>query len=269
MFKQAIELLGFGSSFAYAAAIYGLFHFLDQTASNPAKRAISQWIKAEKYRKWDVHVAIVGAFDRIYTYPLLRPRAFFRSAVISTTIVALVVLEHFLENRYAFSLFSSKQIIDIFPPIWLVVVLSDYISLFFVRRCLDITNVSPIFSLFASVILGSIVILIVTMMAMTVRGVVYASEVRVWDILAHASTLVGAPIFILSNKFLRLSFIVHIWLLLFAVGAIGVRLLVGLFRAVSWGQWFIKRGDQHPLQVVGMVAAVVVFIITAVAHVLS
>ena len=188
MFKQAIELLGFGLSFAYAAAIYGLFHFLDRTASNPAKRAISQWIKAEKYRRWDVHTAIVGAFDRIYTYPLLRPRAFFRSAVISTTILALVVFEHFLQHRYAFSVFSFKQIMGIFLPIWLVVVLSDYISLFFVRRGLEIIHVPPLFSLFASVILGSIAILIATMMAMTVSGVVYASDVRVWDILAHAHT---------------------------------------------------------------------------------
>jgi hypothetical protein len=45
---EALKLLGFTAPFAYAAAVYGVFHFLDKKASGQAKKAIAtvaaQWI---------------------------------------------------------------------------------------------------------------------------------------------------------------------------------------------------------------------------------
>jgi hypothetical protein len=55
------------------------------------------------------------------------------------------------------------------------------------------------------------------------------------------------------------AFLVHLWLILFASGALGVRLLNPVFRLVAWAQWFLKQGDRHPLRAIGMVAAAVVF----------
>jgi hypothetical protein len=55
------------------------------------------------------------------------------------------------------------------------------------------------------------------------------------------------------------AFLVHLWLILFAVGAFGVRLLNPVFRLVARAQWFLKQGDRHPLRAIGMVAAVLVF----------
>ena len=62
-----------------------------------------------------------------------------------------------------------------------------------------------------------------------------------------------------SSNLLIPAFIVHLWLPLFAVGATGVQLLYPMSRAVRWAQWFLRQGDRHPLQAIGMVAAVVVF----------
>jgi hypothetical protein len=55
-------------------------------------------------------------------------------------------------------------------------------------------------------------------------------------------------------------FLVHLWLLLFALGALGTRCLYPIFRAVVWAQWFLKQGDQHPMRAIGMVSAALMFI---------
>ena len=41
---------------------------------------------------------------------------------------------------------------------------------------------------------------------------------------------------------------VHLWLPLFALGALGVRLLYPIFRAVEFAQWFLRQGARHPLR---------------------
>jgi hypothetical protein len=38
---EAAKLLGFSTPFVYASATYGLFHYLDNSASEEAKQAIS------------------------------------------------------------------------------------------------------------------------------------------------------------------------------------------------------------------------------------
>jgi hypothetical protein len=39
-----------------------------------------------------------------------------------------------------------------------------------------------------------------------------------------------------------------------------------LSQATLWMQWFIKQGRHHPLDAVGYVAAVIVFVTTSVLH---
>jgi hypothetical protein len=55
------------------------------------------------------------------------------------------------------------------------------------------------------------------------------------------------------------AMIVHLWLPLFAICVIGLRLLNYIFVAAGWAQWFIKQGRYHPLDAVGYVAAILVF----------
>jgi hypothetical protein len=65
------------------------------------------------------------------------------------------------------------------------------------------------------------------------------------------------------------ALLVHFWLLLFAGGALGIRLLYSLFRATEWAQWFLRAGNRHPLRAIGMVGAVLVFVGTAIARLLA
>ena len=73
----------------YAAAVYGLFLYLDNEASDPAKNAFVSWFKPLPYDKRAVADAVVEMFDRLYTRPLLGWRAFLRSTLFSV-VLALV-----------------------------------------------------------------------------------------------------------------------------------------------------------------------------------
>ena len=55
------------------------------------------------------------------------------------------------------------------------------------------------------------------------------------------------------------AFIIHLWLPLFALSSLVVRLVYLIFRAVEWAQWFLKQGDAHPLKAIGIVATIIVF----------
>jgi hypothetical protein len=55
------------------------------------------------------------------------------------------------------------------------------------------------------------------------------------------------------------AFIIHLWLPLFAISSLFVKLVYLIFRAVEWAQWFLKQGDAHPLRAIGIVATIIVF----------
>jgi len=59
---------------------------------------------------------------------------------------------------------------------------------------------------------------------------------------------------------------VFVWLPLFALGILIVRLLTPLSWIVGRAQWFLKEGKEHPLKAIGYVAAVVVFLGTVAAR---
>jgi hypothetical protein len=63
--KDILGAIGLGTPFYFAGATYGFFLWLDRSASAPANRAISGWLKNEQYRQVDVRLAIVAAFDSL------------------------------------------------------------------------------------------------------------------------------------------------------------------------------------------------------------
>jgi hypothetical protein len=65
------------------------------------------------------------------------------------------------------------------------------------------------------------------------------------------------------------AYLVHLWLLLFAIGALATRLLFIFFQSVEYAQWFLKQGNQHPLRAIGLPAALFVFIGTVVWRVVT
>jgi hypothetical protein len=66
---------------------YSLFDWFDRKeASAPRKRAISAWLKGQPYQQLDLKSAVVGAFDRLYGFPLLSITGFFRASLVSLII---------------------------------------------------------------------------------------------------------------------------------------------------------------------------------------
>jgi hypothetical protein len=70
MWRQVLDWLGFGSTFAFAAATYALFLFLDKNASVAATDAISKWLRTESYKEFDIKGAVFNIFNIIYTSSL-------------------------------------------------------------------------------------------------------------------------------------------------------------------------------------------------------
>jgi len=58
--------------------------------------------------------------------------------------------------------------------------------------------------------------------------------------------------------------VVHLWLLLFALGSFTVQTFYPIFKTFQLAQWFFRRGNQEPLRAIGAVAAALVFAISAI-----
>jgi hypothetical protein len=84
--KDIFDAIGLGTPFYLAAATYGFFHWLDRSASLRATRAISAWLKGHSYRQYDLKMAVIAVFDRLYTSRILSGKGFIRSITISLTI---------------------------------------------------------------------------------------------------------------------------------------------------------------------------------------
>jgi hypothetical protein len=262
--KDVLEAVGLGTPFIFAAATYGFFYWLDRNASAQATRAISAWFKGQPHKRIDVRGSIVAAFDRIYTSPLWHLKAFWRSSVLSFGICMayIVLLYPLFTGRY---LRIKPEYLFALIIVFIIVIISDYISLFFVRRYLSVTERGLITSLFLSLITGSIVIAI----SFGIGSALYFAHFLKYGIVTYFSVLAvdlfaefytGRGII----EFMYPALLVQLWLLLFATGALVVRLLYAIFHAIDWAQWFLKQGDRHPLRAIGLVAGGLTFAVLVV-----
>jgi hypothetical protein len=160
MVNEALRLLGLGAPFIYAAATYAIFHFLDRKASGQAKKTLGQWF-TRRYENSRVADAILEVFDRLYTAPLLGVRAFCRSAALSVILIASFIVE-FIPGLPRFLHFGNTAFIaDVVIPATAANIVSDYLSLFVVRRWLIVAGRSPLFALMVGPTVGAIIILFV------------------------------------------------------------------------------------------------------------
>jgi hypothetical protein len=67
LLNELAEHFGFVAPFGYAAAAYGLFHWLDENASDEAKAALARTMLFKDYKNEQVASALVEVFDGIYT----------------------------------------------------------------------------------------------------------------------------------------------------------------------------------------------------------
>ena len=274
--EKLFELLGLGAPFYLGAATYGIFWWLDSNASDEVTQVISSWLHGRSHNRPDLGNLIISAFDRIYTSPLLTFTALRRSATIS---VITWLLGYFIPFCIEFLLFPKANefsnvmeglsLTNLFVGLILTlpfIILSDYISLFFVRRFLFLARVHSVIASIGAFIIGVMTILtIFALLGMTLTPLWVVSSdkellhvdpdfvinLRIDYILLGGQ---GSPLGILSP-----ALIIHLWLPLFALSSLAARLVFPMLRAAEKAQWFLKQGDAHPLKAIGIVATIIVF----------
>jgi|SRR5262245_12032030 len=237
---------------AFATGIYIVFHYLDRVSSDEAKQAFSDWFKA-KYDSSVVANALVEVFDRLYTRPLWGWEALLRSALFTTVITAIVAL-----------VFRSRIQSDLpfLFGLYLTNVISGYISLYQVRLWLSFTAHKPFVALVTGAIVGAIVILVSTNLVFLILLPFYGEPGDIW---VHLQWLRDVVLFNrpLNGEILIAGLLVHVWLLLFAMGALLMQVLNGVLYASKTMQWFLDKGDQHPLEAIGIVATALALLANA------
>lgn len=265
-----LRLLGITQPFVYAVAVYALFRFLERNASQQANRAISLWLKERAYGGIDVRNAIVEIFDRIYSYPLLRLRAFYRSALLSFVIA--ILYSYYSWYMLMFAIFIHvPEIRNQWTQQIITNIIADYLSLFSIRWWLTKTSMRPYVSLFAGPIFASVII----------TSVYLVGDVGVFSIKTHSFHLryfreditwwydtivrwyntIGKPAST-SATLLLPAIAVHFWLPLFALAIWIIRIFERMLQAVQLSQRFTRRGYTNPLRPIGLVAAALTFILT-------
>jgi hypothetical protein len=249
--EELLKYLGFTTPFMYAAAAYALFHWLDENASDEAKASLARTMRFKDYKKEQVASALVEVFDRIYTYPLLRWRAFFRSLLFTTAVSAIFVFE-----LYRYAEFSGPWRFILLGTLiaLLTNVLTDYLSLFVIRPVLIRSGTKPVISLVLGAVSGAAIVL-----APHLLRVAFLPVPSV-DFFLRPVTV---QLYVLYRAYLIFVWpatAVFAWLPLFALGIVTARLLTPMTWIVGRTQWFLKEGKEHPFKAIGYVAAIVVFL---------
>lgn len=241
------------------AFTYSVFKFLNKKASDDFNRTIIAWIKGEHYKRVDLSAAVIGAFDHLYSAPLLRLTAFARSAALS--ILSSGIFFILIDN--GIGLAKNDTLLPLLFA--LPIIGADYLSLFAVRRCLGIATIN----IWASVAIALLCAFAAIELAMAIFVILWS--VLAWFTGNNPSLLVLLNLDITlitfdiahpleAIKSFAPALVVHLWLPLFLLGAAGTRFVNAFFRAVGFAQWFIKQGGEHPLDAIGMIASVIVFV---------
>lgn len=268
--EELLKLLGFTTPLIYATAAYGFFHCLDDNASDEAMAALARTMSFKDYKREQIASALVEVFDRIYTHPLLRWRAFFRSLLLTTVVSAIFMFEvrppgiGFKESTPGnWLIWHWKWLATIvdFAPLMLFNVLSDYLSLFVIRPSLARSGTKPVTSLVLGAVSGFAIVLAFNLLRSFFLYVLFpfsepddpAMRDALWYAHWHFT-------WSFAVQFAFPALAVFAWLPLFALGILIARLLTPLSWIVGRTQWFLKEGKEHPLKAIGWVAAVVVFV---------
>ncbi|MEH2491091.1 hypothetical protein [Bradyrhizobium sp. AZCC 2230] len=261
-----------GITTVYATATYAFFHWLDENASDEAKAALARTMR---WKKEQVASVLVETFDRIYTYPLLRWRAFFRSLLLTTVVSVFYLYEIGKVAPWKWAAGSNAWLLDttLRWEIWttglLLNVFSDYLSLFVIRPLLARSGTKPVIGLALGTVSGAVIVVAATNLLRF--SIIWLQFCHDEFFQAACATEPQALDQIVSQAFHDPTFVwpalaVFVWLPLFALGILIVRLLTPSSWIVGRMQWFLKEGKEHPLKAIGYVAAVVVFLGTVAAR---
>jgi hypothetical protein len=246
LLENLSEHFGYAAPFMYAAAAYYFFRWLDENASDEAKAALARTMTFKDYKNEQVASALVEVFDGIYTYPLLRWRAFFRSLLFTTVVSAI----------YVFEAGRSEIALSAWLLAFLFNVFTDYLSLFVIRPLLVRSGTKPVIGLALGAVSGAAIVLAANHLRQESLSSVANYYVKLHDlgVIVEWGLLVGPLFYAWPAMF------VFVWLPLLALGILIARLLTPLSWTVARAQWFLKEGKEHPLNAIGYVAAFVVFL---------
>jgi hypothetical protein len=268
--KALVQLLGLSVPFTAGVAIYTLFKFLDRKASVAANRAIVAWMQRENYKQLDLATAVISAFDHLYGTPLLRLKTFMRSASLSmcavfvynSFIMFVVIHEALHDNKISILVGGEEVVFNLkdwvyktvvgFVASAILIIPSDYLSLFFVRMCLKMARGKVILSIISAFVCAISAITALSLVFITLSTMGLSAEhlpIQEFWVRVEIGVMVTAP-----------GWLVHLWLPLFLVGAAINSGLNAFFRTVRFAQWFIQRGNAHPFEAIGITASVVTFV---------
>jgi hypothetical protein len=274
--NQLAEHFGWAAPFGYAVLAYGFFHWLDENASDEAKATLARTMTFKDYKNEQVASALVEVFDRIYTYPLLRWRAFFRSLLFTTVVLAAYMFEFQIGS---FALW--KHDLGTFGQYWTIAflanVFSDYLSLFVIRPLLVRSGTKPVIGLGLGAVSGVAIVLAGNLLRtafITPFAMSFMRDNDVWWPIRLYWQFADFKLLVVMTEILFRDYMifswpalaVFTWLPLFALGILIARLLTPLSWMVGRTQWFLKEGKDHPLKAIGYVAAVVIFLGTLAAR---
>jgi hypothetical protein len=271
------ELVGLSTPVVFAGATYSLFHWIDKNASGEAKAAITGWFKPLKYDRTALASALLELFDRIYGRPLLSLRSLVRSSVISMTLTLIYWIFFTDLISDVKRLRPQNYVFLYYIPVPLIFnAAADYISLFLVRRWLQIKEHSQFFIITTGALAGISVVLSLyiarEVLATSVMGrhlgmsetEALSTILTYWkDVISDLSrgdTSTFHPLLILP------ALATHFWLLLLAAAVASVKAANYFLWSVGKMQWFLKEGHKHPLDALGYVAATLVFVVMSISH---
>ena len=226
------------------------------------KAALARTMSFKDYKNEQIASTLVEVFDRIYTYPLLRWRAFFRSLLFTAAVSAIFLYELYRYGLYRWRDWGTLLMALLFN------VLTDYLSLFVIRPLLIRSGTKPVIGLALGAVSAAAIVLAVD----SLRRIVLLS----WSIViihkmsvtfAELVSITAVPWGFFDLIFAWPAMAVFVWLPLFALGIVISRLLTPLSWIVGRAQWFLKEGKEHPLKAIGYVAGVAVFLGTVAARV--
>ena len=265
---KLLDHLGYATPLLYAAAAYGLFHWLDENASDEAKAALARAMTPKNVGGEQVASALAEVFDNLYTRPLLGWPAFFRSMTFTfaSTLIFLIEAGHLQGENFVWPILSGKMLKSGYYSLifaLLINVFTDYISLFVIRKWLLLYGARPVKALLSSLLIGVLIVGGGAVARSSLRLLVHDPE---FDQVVHGITDDHVRFLLnvgTSILYTLPALAVFVWLPLFALGVIIIRLVSPLSWMTGRAQWFLKDGKEHPLKAVGCVAAVAVFSLVA------
>jgi hypothetical protein len=140
-------------------------------------------------------------------------------------------------------------------------VVLDYLSLFVIRRWLAKGGKRPVFAILTGAVIGATIVLLVLNVLFIIVGLFITESIWQW-----VHRLPGLDYWVewfMVNGITTIpAFAVHLWLPLLGAAILLLRIINVLLWSVTKMQWFLKQGHLHPLDAIGYVASVLVFLAT-------